>query len=50
MNKLSYKYNIYGRTKGRKKIRTIDKFFLRNYKINLEKDIKKNKKNIIAVY
>ena len=49
MKKLSYKYRIYGRTKGRKKIQPIDKNFIENYKINLERNIKKNKKNIIDV-
>ena len=49
MNKKSYKYRIYGRTKGRKKIQSVDKCFFENYKINLEKDIKKNTKNILDV-
>ena len=49
MKKLSYKYRIYGRTKGRKKIQPIDKNFIENYEINLERDIKKNKKNIIDI-
>ncbi len=49
MKKLAYKYKIYGRTKGRKKIQSIDKDFFTNYEINLERDIKKNKKNIIDV-
>ena len=47
--KKSYKYRIYGRTKGRKKIQSADKGFFENCKVNLEKDIKKNKKNIIDV-
>ena len=38
----SYKYRIYGRTKGRKKIKFDDRDFFENCKINLEKDIKKN--------
>ena len=49
MKKISNKYTIYGRKKGRKKIHSVDKDFFINYKINLEKDIKKNKKNIIDV-
>ena len=49
MKKISDKYIIYGRKKGRKKIHSVDKDFFVNYKINLEKDIKKNKKNIIDV-
>jgi len=49
MKKISDKYTIYGRKKGRKKIHLVDKDFFVNYKINLEKDIKKNKKNIIDV-
>ena len=49
MKKISSKYIVYGRKKGRKKIHSVDKDFLLNYKINLEKDIKKNKKNIIDV-
>ena len=49
MKKISDKYTIYGRKKGRKKIHSVDKDFFVNYKINLAKDIKKNKKNIIDV-
>ena len=49
MKKISYKYRIYGRTKGRKKIQPIDKNFIENYEINLERDIKINKKNIIDI-
>ena len=49
MKKISDKYTIYGRKKVRKKIHSVDKDFFLNYKINLEKDIKKNKKNIIDV-
>ena len=49
MKKILDKYRIYGRKKGRKKIHLDDKDFFVNYKINLEKDIKKNKKNIIDV-
>ena len=49
MKKITDKYTIYGRKKGRKKIHLDDKDFFVNYKINLEKDIKKNKKNIIDV-
>ena len=49
MKKISDKYTIYGRKKGRKKIHSVDKDFFFNYKINLEKDIKQNKKNIIDV-
>ena len=47
--KKSYKYRIYGRTKGRKKIQSFDKGFIENCKINLEKDIKQNKNNILDV-
>ena len=46
---MSYEYKIYGRKKGRKKIISADKDFFRNCKINLDKDIKKNKKNILDV-
>ena len=49
MKKISDKYTIYGRKKGRKKIHSVDKDFFVNYKINLETDIKNNKKNIIDV-
>ena len=49
MKKISDKYTIYGRKKGRKKIHSVDKDFFVNYTINLESDIKKNKKNIIDV-
>ena len=49
MKKISDKYTIYGRKKGRKKIHSVNKDFFVNYKINLETDIKKNKKNIIDV-
>ena len=49
MKKISDKYTIYGRKKGRKKINLVDKSFFENCKINIEKDIKKNKKNIIDV-
>ena len=49
MKKISDKYIIYGRKKGRKKIHSVDKDFFVNCKINLETDIKKNKKNIIDV-
>jgi tRNA (guanine-N7-)-methyltransferase len=49
MKKKSDKYTIYGRKKGRKKIHSVNKDFLVNYKIILETDIKKNKKNIIDV-
>ena len=49
MKKMSDKYIIYGRKKGRKKIHLVDKDFFVNYKINLETDIKNNKKNIIDV-
>ena len=49
MKKISDKYTIYGRKKSRKKIHSVDKDFFVNYKINLETDIKKNKKNIIDV-
>ena len=49
MKKISDKYTIYGRKKGRKKIHSVDKDFFVNCKINLETDIKKNKKNIIDV-
>ena len=49
MKKISDKYTIYGRKKGRKKIHSVDKDFFLNYKVILETDIKKNKKNIIDV-
>ena len=49
MKKISDKYTIYGRKKGRKKIHSVNKDFFVNYKIILETDIKKNKKNIIDV-
>ena len=49
MNNISYKYKIYGRKKGRKKIQCVDKNFFLKLKINLDKDIKKNNKNIIDV-
>ena len=49
MKKISDKYRIYGRKKGRKKIHSVDKDYFSNYKIILETDIKKNKKNIIDV-
>ena len=49
MKKISDKYTIYGRKKGRKKIHLVDKDFVVNYIINIEKDIKKNKKNIIDI-
>ena len=49
MKKISDKYTIYGRKKGRKKIHLVNEDFFVNYKINLETDIKKNKKNIIDV-
>ena len=47
--KKSYKYRIYSRTKGRKKIQSVDKSFFENCKIDLKKDIKINKKNILDV-
>ena len=49
MKKISDKYRIYGRKKGRKKIHSVDKDYFADYKIILETDIKKNKKNIIDV-
>ena len=49
MKEISDKYTIYGRKKGRKKIHSVDEDFFVNYKINLETDIKNNKKNIIDV-
>ena len=49
MKRISDKYIIYGRKKGRKKIHSVDKDFFANYIINLETDIKNNKKNIIDV-
>ena len=49
MKKISDKYTIYGRKKGRKKIHSVNRDFITDYKISLEKDIKKNKKNIIDV-
>ncbi len=49
MKKISDKYTIYGRKKGRKKINIVEKDFFVNCRINLETDIKKNKMNIIDV-
>ncbi len=49
MKKISDKYIIYGRKKGRKKIKSANKNFFVNYEISLERDIKKNKKNIIDI-
>ena len=49
MKKISGKYTIYGRKKVRKKNHSVDTDFFANCKINLETDIKKNKKNIIDV-
>jgi len=49
MNKLSHKYRIYGRTKGRKKKKFIDPNFFNDYLINLKKDINKNKKTILDI-
>ncbi len=49
MKKIIDKYRIYGRKKGRKKIHSVDKDYFEDYKIILETDIKKNKKNIIDV-
>ena len=49
MNKLKYQYRIYGRQKGRKKIEILNESFYINSLINIEKDIKKNKKIIIDV-
>ena len=49
MKIISDKYTIYGRKKGRKKIHSVYKEFFVNCKINLETDIKINKKNIIDV-
>ncbi len=41
MKKISDKYTIYGRKKGRKKINIVEKDFFVNCRINLETDIKK---------
>ena len=49
MKKLLYRYRVYSRIKGRKKTRSFDKAFFENSKINLEKDLKKSKKNIIDI-
>ena len=49
MTKLSHKYRIYGRTKGRKKIKSINHNFFKNYIINLNEDINKNKKTILDI-
>ena len=49
MIKISHKYRIYGRTKGRKKNKFIDHNFFNDYLINLKKDIKKNKKTILDI-
>ena len=49
MIKISHKYRIYGRTKGRKKNKFIDHNFFNDYLINLKKDINKNKKTILDI-
>jgi len=49
MEKNFYKYRIYGRSKGRKKIKSIDNNFFDDHKINIKKDLKKNKKNILDI-
>ena len=49
MIKLSQKYKIYGRRKGRKKIQSIDYNFFNDCIIDLKKDLKKNKKNILDI-
>ncbi len=49
MKKISDKYTIYGRKKGRKKIHLVDKDFFVNWKINFKTDIKKDKMNIIDI-
>ena len=49
MIKLSQKYKIYGRIKGRKNIQSIDYNFFNKTIIDLKKDLKKNKKNILDI-
>ncbi len=49
MIKLSHKYRIYGRTKGRKKIKFFDNNFFKDCIIDLKKDINKNKKTILDI-
>ena len=49
MKKMSDKYTIYGRKKGRKKIHSVNRDFIADYKIIIETDIKKNKKNIVDI-
>ena len=49
MIKLSHKYRIYGRTKGRKKIKFFDNNFFKDCIINLKKDINENKKTILDI-
>ena len=49
MNNLNYKYNIYGRSGGRKKNKLINNDVLEKYKFNLQNDIKKNKNNILDI-
>ena len=46
---LNFNYKIYGRTRGRKKIKIIDIVFLKNYKINFKNNIINNKKNILDI-
>ena len=49
MIKLSHKYRVYGRTKGRKKIKFFDNNFFKDYIIDLKKDINKNNKTILDI-
>ncbi len=49
MTKSIYKYRIYGRNKGRKKIQSMDYNFVNNYILNPNIDIKKNKRVILDI-
>ena len=49
MSKLLDKFKIYGRLKGRKKIKIYNYVFFNDSMINLNQDIKKNKKIILDV-
>ena len=49
MNNAKYKYKIYGRIRGRKKIKFFDNDHYKNFIINLKKDIKRKNKNILDI-
>ena len=49
MNNIKNKYRIYGRQKGRKKIKILDDFFFNKSLFNIKKDLNKNKKIIIDI-